>query len=143
MVHAQIYHLFGDPELAGQNGDRRATTQEVVDHLGGDLAGIGTDPFGTDPVVRAQHEKDLDVDLWPLLAGDQRAAQGQLFQAAQAALRFGESVKTSLHAASQCRVKRLDATQGPFKSLHVYTIRLRENALTGRRPLWLIFPSHS
>src|SRR2546425_360725 len=125
MVHAEVYYPYGDTELTGQDGDRRAAAQEVPHHLGRNLLGIGAHPFSTDPVVRTAYKQHFNVDLRPLLAADQRVAQGQLFQPTQATPRFGEVVQAGLYAPSQRRIDRLDLAQGLLEQPHTSAFDLQ------------------
>jgi len=54
---ADVVHLDGRSDRAGDLVDSRTTCREVRDHLPGDVLRVGRDTLSDDPVV-ARHQKD-------------------------------------------------------------------------------------
>ena len=55
-IDPHIYDDHARPDVAGQDIDRRPTAHEVVDHLGGNVGWISTDPLRRDAMITGEHE---------------------------------------------------------------------------------------
>ena len=96
VVDADVHHLHPGPGLAGQDVDAGAAPEEVVDHLIGDVLGIGAHPFGHHAVVRGKHHHPFGLQVRHGVLADGHVAGRQLLQPAQAARGLGEGVQALL-----------------------------------------------
>ena len=85
VVDPDVHHLHPGPGVAGQGVDAGAAPEEVMDHLKGDLLGIGAHPFGHHPVVRGKDHHPSSSPGGQQLPADAHVAGRQLFQPAQTA----------------------------------------------------------
>ena len=76
--------------------DRRTARQEVQHHLGRDFLGVPRDPLSDHAVIGSGHNDGLPSHRWLRSTEYARQLDGQFFQPAQAARRFGQTVLAKL-----------------------------------------------
>ena len=88
--HARVhdYHLCA--HAPSEHVDGRAAAQEVEDHLGGNLLGIGADPLTNDAVVGGGHDYHLLADLRSGPPVDAGEADGELLETPETAGGLGQ-----------------------------------------------------
>jgi hypothetical protein len=93
--HAEVGHHDAGADLPGEDVDRGATVQEVLDHLRGHGLRVGAHPLGDDAVIGREGE-----DHWlrhaRRPAGERDQAHGQLLQPSETTGRLGQGVEVTL-----------------------------------------------
>jgi hypothetical protein len=112
--HARIDHGERQAMLARQHTDRGTTSQEVLDHLPGDVAGVGGDTFGGQAVVGCEDHHLRLHQGWRLALQDLAKLQGQGFDATQGAQGLGLVVDEVMQALGERG--RLQVGQGRGKN---------------------------
>ena len=104
MAHTTVDNRQGDPVLARKHAHRRATRQEVLHHLPGDITGISRHALRHQAMVTRENQQLRRHQLRRQRAQNPADLQRQRLQLSQRSGRFGLLVEFVLQRACQCGI---------------------------------------
>jgi hypothetical protein len=106
-----------------QDIDGRAAPQKIQNHLGRNSAGIGADPFGTDPMIRSEGKDHSAGKLGVFLPDHGGIADRQFFQPSEAVYGFRELIHAGLRTRPCRKIYRSDRRNGFLQCHSVHYFR--------------------